>query len=752
METATVTQIAKALGISRVAANNLAKKWQAVNETGVARYDIDALIGLKPVKIKGKLVNAAKVIRRHLLECELSKNLDTVAASMVPAVKPAKALPALPPAQLPALTELTRHQMGIVEARMFFMRLIERRAIGQSVKAAQREIVKKVQAGEHSYAVMALAANDRTGKGTRSLSQPTVMRWWGDYRNADGNPSALAPQDADVRRIARTALLVNFCRDYKPGSLALPSAGLPFWLPWFMDAYRQGSKPSINDAIYTMDQEMPAAIERPSYDQVNRISRQIPEVYLQKYRLTGAEYRAILGFNRRDFSMDDPFTVGQIDGHSFKAYVAHPTTGAHFHPEVCGVICMTTKVLAGWSIGVAESAQTVADAYRHACTNNENKPWGGVFAIIEADRGSGNLAKVNSDELTGRFARLGTEFLPPEHGGNPQGHGGVERSNQSIWIRAAKRLETYTGKDMDRVTQKKIYTRLEKDLKPFVKEDRLGTAPKTSKKLLSWDEFIAFLFEEAIRYNNAPHSALPMMTDPKTGRRRNMSPFESMAEHIAKGWKPTVMAEELLEYAFMPHEPIHVKRCEFTLRGNQYHSYELHQWHDRDMIACFDIHDPMHVTVLSLDEQVVTIANWKGNRIEGQPVSVKDQATKKRAKGQIRLHQRYIDQREAETRKAVVIEHSPAVLARAATPLPVKYADAEDVDTSEMTKRIEEWGRLKQHEKYERWCRIDAAVQAGQEASAADLHTWKTFPDSAAWKTERLFDPKFKDQPEEEKP
>jgi hypothetical protein len=60
-----------------------------------------------------------------------SQHLDTVAASMVPAVKPAKTLPVpLPPAQLPALTELTRHQMGILEARMFFNHLSKRRQRG----------------------------------------------------------------------------------------------------------------------------------------------------------------------------------------------------------------------------------------------------------------------------------------------------------------------------------------------------------------------------------------------------------------------------------------------------------------------------------------------------------------------------------------------------------------------------------------------------------------------------------------------
>lgn len=599
------------------------------------------------------------IARQHLE----NQHLDTQAATL-PAVRETVTVPAvIQPALLPALNALTKHQVAVMDARLWFIRLIENRAKGQSIKKCQQEISKKVAAGEPNYSPMAAAANDRQGK-ERKLAPRTLMRWWSELWLASGKKvEALAPLDADSKRVNRDAVLVAYCRDYKPGSLLPAQAELPVWLPWFLDAYRKPGKPSLRDAVYNMDRDMPASIPCPAYDQVNRIARKIPEVYLQKGRLTGAELKAIMGFNRRDFSMDAPFTVGQIDGHSFKAYVGHPTTGAHFHPEVCGVICLATKVLAGWSMGVAESANTVADAYRHACTVNEQKPWGGVFAMIEPDRGPGNMAKVNSDELTGRFARIGTDFLPPEKGGNPQGHGGVERSNQSIWIRAAKELATYTGKDMDRSTRKRTYVRLERDLKAAKKEDLLGIDGKTSKLLLSWDQFIAFLHEQAIKYNNTPHSALPKITDPETGRRRHMTPFEALAAHMAKGWQPTVMGEDLLAHVFMPHVKIHVMRNEFTLLGNRYHSYELHQWHDRDMIACYDIHCADHVTVLDMDERVITIAKWNGNRIEGRPVSQKEQAIEKRAKGQIKLHQRYIDQRRAETQEPLAIEHSPEITA-----------------------------------------------------------------------------------------
>lgn len=679
--------------------------------------------------------------RKHLT----SKHLDAVAANL-PAERGTTLPIAIEPAPLPALTSLTKHQVAVMDARLWFIRLIENRAKGQSIKKCQHEIAASVVAGKHPYCQMATIANDRQGQ-DRTLSSRTLMRWWSELWLTSGkNAAALAPNGSDALRVARETVLVAWCRDYKPGQrMALPQE-IPAWLPYFLDIYRNPNKPFVSDALRDLRDELPPIIPIPSYDQIMRICDKIPAVYLQKYRMTGAEYRAICGYHSRDFSMDDPFTVGQIDGHSFKSYVAHPTTGAHFHPEVCGIICMTSKVMAGFSVGVAESAQTVADAVRHACTINEKKPWGGLFAIIEADRGTGNLAKVNTDELTGRFSRLNIEFIPPEHGGNPQGHGGVERSNQTVWIKAAKKLVTYTGKDMDRCVRKKIYTKLEKDLKAAEKAGKLGAVDKTSKLLLSWQEFIDFLNEWVIQYNNTPHSSLPKINDPKTGKRRHMSPFEYLASRMAEGWQPVKIPQDMLEHLFMPHEEIDVKRRMFTLRGNRYHAYELHQYHGQKLIAAYDIHDAHYVWVMDRDERLICKATWNGNKVTGQPTPVKEQAIQKRADGQIKLLHKQIDLREAETREAVVIEHSPAVRAKLA-PVP-SLQIAQEPQAAPVIAPVFSLPPT-QAGKYNYWCQIDGRISSGEEVSEAESRFHTHFQKSTAWESERMYDPAYEQLREE---
>jgi len=378
----------------------------------------------------------------------------------------------------------------------------------------------------------------------------------------------------------------------------------------------------------------------------------------------GSEYKKLLGYVERDAREFEPFTICQIDGHSFKAYSAHPTTGAHFHPEVCGVKCLSTKVLAGWSWGIAESCRTVSDAYRHACTLSDEKPWGGVPAILEADKGSGNLAMVNSDISIGLFARAGTTLILPEKGGNPQANGGIERANQSIWVNAAKSLPTYTGQDMDPTMKKKIYKKLEKDLKEIKDSDRLGTTEKTSKLLLTPAEFSDFLRVAAIKYNNKPHSALPKITAPPpndpTGKakRRNMTPFEALAQAASKGWQPVLMPSEIQPYIFMPHELIKVRREKFTLRGNSYHAYELQNYHLRDdLIAAYDIHQPEHVWVMDGDERFICVAKWNGNKKHARPMSVVESAMIHRANQQKRNLKNKLDMIDQESNTVIEIEH-----------------------------------------------------------------------------------------------
>ena len=553
-------------------------------------------------------------------------------AANLPVVKP-ETLPAVTSkAGLPALIELKKYQRETMDARIYFMRIIERAvAASIGVNKAIETIVSQAKDGTlpEVAAHMIPLANARKGEG-RTLSYDGMIKWWSKWLKSGKSPAVLAPKDTEK---LPQKVLTDWVRDYDGKAKAVCLApGVPGWLPYFLDEYRQPQKPSMALAHRKLKRRLPAGMSAPSYDQIDRICKKIPKLYLEKGRLTGAEYKAIQGYAERDASEYHPMTLCQIDGHSFKAYVAHPTTGAHFHPEVCGVIDLTTKALVGWSAGLAESWRTVADAFRHACTVNDSKPWGGVMAMLEADRGAGNMAGVNSDEFFGIFSRVGTTFLPPERGGNPQGHGGVERSNQSVWIRAAKDLPTYTGKDMDRVTRKKIYTRLERDLKKAKDAGLLGNVEKTSELLLSWREFLDFLEFWVIDYNNTPHRALDKLTAPPVGEstgkpvRRHMTPFEAWAQAVTDGWKPVLYEGDMLEHLMMPHERIVVKREKFTLLGNSYHAYELCQWHGRDMIAAYDIHDASKVWVLDLEERPICVAKWQGNKVHARPVAQTEKA------------------------------------------------------------------------------------------------------------------------------
>lgn len=673
--TATISQIATALCKTdrAIRKRRVSQGWTPVNPKGVDRFAIEEI---------GLSADEVKAVKAYLEREHTAKALTSViveqSAPAPPVLKPETAVAVATPKTLPALTELKKWQRETMDARIFFMRLIERAVTeGLGVNEAINTIVAKAQAGTlpEPAARLIPLANKRSGTDNRhrTLSYSGMMKWWAPWRKTGGNPAALAPKN--VEKIS-TRALGDWVRDYPAGhpERAALISGIPAWLPYFLDEYRQPQKPSMAEAHRTLLRTLPLGIPRPSYEQIMRISEKVPAIYLQKGRLTGAEHKSLMGYAERDSSEYNPLTICQIDGHSFKAYVAHPTTGAHFHPEVCGIICLTTKMLVGWSWGLAESSRTVADAYRHACTVTEDKPWGGVPAILEADRGAGNMAGVNSDEFMGLFFRVGTTFVPPERGGNPQGHGGIERANQSIWIRAAKKLPTYTGKDMDRVVRKRIYTKLEKDLKQAKREGHIGVVAKTSELLLSKDEFTEFLRTWAIEYNNSPHSALPKITAPHPldpqGKpmRRHMTPFEAWAKRVNEGWQPTIYEGDLLGYLFMPHERITVRREKFTLHGNSYHAYELSRWHGQDMIAAYDIHDASKVWVMDLEERPICEAKWNGNRVHAHPLPAVQKAVMERENRQRTNLERKLEMVQAAARPAVEvapthIELEPEVIA-----------------------------------------------------------------------------------------
>lgn len=245
------------------------------------------------------------------------------------------------------------------------------------------------------------AAKMRSGDadGDMVLSRRTLFRW------------------RELRQMGVTALA--------PKSRA--SRKVPAWAPYFLKCYRRPQKPSVPEALEDLAEVLPAGIDMPSEPQAYRLLNRMSRVDRERGRRTGNELLAVQPMRRRSTDELAPMDVVTCDGHTFKARVAHPAHGRPFAPEVCAVMDAATRRIIGWSTGLAESAETVADALRHAVQTT------GIPLIFYTDPGSGNTAHVNSHPAFGRYARMGITFktgIP----GRTQARGMVERLQQSCWI------------------------------------------------------------------------------------------------------------------------------------------------------------------------------------------------------------------------------------------------------------------------------------------------------------------------------
>jgi putative transposase len=514
---------------------------------------------------------------------------------------PASALPTLGGQAISPYSDLfagLKHwQREVLTARIVILSEIDAhsKATGQSLNRSIKAFLTSVSNGgpEHLKRAAA-AANNRKGN-SRLLSCQTIYRWY-QLRGEEGNPG-LIPADPE----------------------AIGSDNIPLWAPAFLEVYRQPSKPSVADALRQMGDAA------PPYHQVNRFLKKYSNLDMHRGRMTGSELRAIRGYTKRDFADLLPMDIIVADGHSFKAYVSHPVHGKRFLPEVETVIDVATRCCVGWSTGLAESGQVVADALRHTVTISEEKPVGGQFAILYTDNGAGNRAKMNSDEVTGIVARIGGT-IKFGIAGNPQGRGVIERLNESLWLPAAKKLISYNGKDMDAMSQRKRLKIIDKDLKDT----------GSSKHLLSWPQFIDFLAGEIAAYNNRPHRSLPKFIDP-SDRKRNMTPYERWQSFLGQNWQPDTLNDEEMRDLFRPQVKCITRRGLVTVFTNEYFSKELEHFHGEPVYVNYDIHNWRVVWVRDMQQRIICEAVWGGNKRQYYPIAVVEQARQKRADRRMKL-------------------------------------------------------------------------------------------------------------------
>ncbi|MFW2176628.1 MULTISPECIES: Mu transposase C-terminal domain-containing protein [unclassified Moraxella] len=511
------------------------------------------------------------------------------------------------------------------------------------------------------------------------------------------------------------------------------------WSALLLKLWQQPTKPTLSEVMRQLAQALNGE-NVPTRSQAEYFLKQrVGNVELQRGRMGSREIKNILPFIRRDTSMLFPTDIYTADGHTFDAEVAHPLSGKPFRPEITVIIDVASRKVVGYSVDLAESGLAVLSAITMAvCVN-------GVMAIFYVDNGTGYKNALMSAEGVGLMDRLGTEIkhsLPY----NSQAKGIIERSHQTIWVRLAKRLPTYIGKDMDKQRQQAVFKKTRQEIKEFGQ----------SNTLVSWDEFLKLCAEAVNEYNNQPHSSLPRRVNKLTGRRGNMTPQEywdlKVAEMPQHGLSLVTVSEAEALDLFRPRTEATVERCEIKIFNHIYFSKDLTEYHGERLQVGYDVHDPMQIWVYDWDGRLLAVAKLHANRQAYYPQSVIEQTRQKRLQGQLkrnqnkgkeiletmspsrvlqhidtmRLPQAEIDLAQANWAKvlegeAVEIVVDKVGYAKTANPT---YEPATTLDTV-----IDN-----DNEKFERWLALDARKTAGEMLDSNDFDFWDLFRDTKLWR------------------
>ena len=192
--------------------------------------------------------------RKHL-EKRSTANINTEKETAV-ALRPEASPPTveIETASLPALSTLKSWQVETMDARMIFMRLIEKAEPVIGTTKAIRTIAQQASHGELPIELkpFAKAANKRSGNDTssRTLSERSLWRWWTDWTRSGKKAVVLAP---------------NLGRDGDGHIVSAGSTEIPAWAPLFLAAYRVPQKISVAEAVDRM--KLDDGMERPSTHQ-----------------------------------------------------------------------------------------------------------------------------------------------------------------------------------------------------------------------------------------------------------------------------------------------------------------------------------------------------------------------------------------------------------------------------------------------------------------------------------------------------
>lgn len=571
----TSNELAQILGVVRMTVEKRAKRgrWESRSRAGKGGGN-EWLLSSMPKATRERVVAA--------LLAQQEPDLPAV-------LEPAEILPVPTRTGLP-LTQITERQRRTMEARLVFVREVEKLAAIAGKEAAVRNLVDAARENRLAGHLQALVreANDRPGERVdRGLSRRNLYLWCSLFAN--GGQAALVP-------------------GHRQRDMSIPA-----WADAFLALYKTPQHPSVADCL----RRMPGPGEPPAAHLVYRFLQKIGLPSRMSGRATGNALLKLRPHKIRTTGHLLPGDVYTADGTTFDAEIQNPQNGQPFKPEITLVLDVATRRCVGVSVGLSESAFTILDALRLACL------FGGVPAMFYCDNGSGYKNKLMLEPAQGMMARLGIEMtnsIP----NRPRGKGLMERAVQTLCTPLAKRLPSCTHKDMDRDAAHKVYKLTRKDLKEKGRSDLLPT----------WPEFIKKLGGRIDEYNATPHSALGLI-ETGEGKRRHMSPNECWKDFELRGWKPVRVPDEVRDDLFMPGTRRTVRNGMVTLFKQSYFASDLEEFHLDIVEVRYDIWDASRVHIWTRQGEKVCTAELDGNAIPYFPESRIEAAREHRKRGQV---------------------------------------------------------------------------------------------------------------------
>lgn len=274
----------------------------------------------------------------------------------------------------------------------------------------------------------------------------------------------------------------------------------------------------------------------------------------------------------------DEVLVGEIyagDGHTCDVYVAHPSTGGLYRPELTAFIDIKSRMVVGWWLSESETKESTLFALSAALVRYNH-----VNAWVYIDHGAGYRAKMMSDESTGfykKFDMAVTAAIP----GNPNGKAWIERFFKTFREDHDKFFAdgmTYCGDDM----APEINRRLSVEVK------------QGKRKLPSYQSYVDSVRDFMDR--RYPHE--PMRTA-LAGR----TPAQVWAELVP------VPLHMVAEAVMRPRVERVVSHQEVRLHNRHYYAEQLADYDAQSVMVEYDLHNDS--TVWIKDKQDCTLCEAK---------------------------------------------------------------------------------------------------------------------------------------------